>query len=207
MTTAECLDKYRQSVAASIAYMGSAYAINPDGSYMYNQEHRDFIVNAAFLKFYISWETFLESVFSSYLLGEPTIIGTTVSTCITARDQKHASDILIGSNTYFDWTNPELVRKISKLYLEDDNTIGNNILSIQSDLFDLKIIRNAAAHITITTQTKLDSVASRIMRHQQSNISVSSLIMSNKPGTADSVFQYYKVLLDAAAECICKGMK
>lgn len=207
MNTTECLDRYRRSVAASIAYMSSAFATNPDGSFMYSLDHQAFIVDAAFLKFYISWETFLESIFSLYLMGEQTIAGTTVPACITARDQKHASNILIGCNTYFDWSSPELVRKISKLYLEEDNTIGNNILSIQQDLLDLKIIRNAAAHITVTTQTKLDSVASRIMGHQQINTTVSGLIMSNKPGTNHSLFQYYKVLLDATAECICKGDK
>lgn len=207
MTVTDCLSHYRQGVADSIAYMSSAYATKTDGTFLYSQAHRDFIVDAAFLKFYICWETFLESVFSSYLLGELSITGVSVPTCITARDQKHASEILIGCNKYFDWSNPELVRKLSKLYMEEENTIGNNILSIQNDLFDLKTIRNAAAHITVTTQANIDGLASRIMGHQQYNTTVSGLIMSNKPGTADTIFEYYKNILDATAECICKGSK
>lgn len=207
MTTAECLSNYRQSVINSQTYMSSAFSTKPDGSYLYDADHQRFIVDAAFLKFYIAWETFLESIFSSYLLGELTTEGTVVPKCITARDAKHASEILVGTNTYFDWSNPELVRKLSKLFLEEDNTIGANILSIQNDLFDLKTIRNAAAHITTTTQTKLDGVASRLLGHQQYNTTVAGLILVNRPGTTFTIFEYYKNTLDVTAECMCKGIK
>ena len=207
MTSAECLSAYRNGVSESIQYMGSAFVKNPDGSFQYNEKHRAFIVDAAFLKFYISWETFLESIFISFLMGENTIIGTTVPKCITARDEHHAENILIGTNTYFDWTNPESVRKLSKLFLEDENTIGNNVLAIQTELFDLKTIRNAAAHITSTTQTKLDSVASKLLNHQQTNTTVSDLIVKNMPGTSHTIFEYYQILLDSIAESICKGSK
>ena len=80
-------------------------------------------------------------------------------------------------------------------------------MAIQTQLFDLKTIRNAAAHITSTTQTKLDSVASKLLNNQQTNSSVSELIVNNIPGTAQTVFEYYKELLDSTAESICKGSK
>lgn len=207
MTSAECLSAYRSGVSDSVLYMQSAFNKKADGTFQYDEKHRAFIVDAAFLKFYICWETFLESIFVSFLLGESTIIGTNVPKCIVARDEQHALKILIGTNKYFDWTNPEIVRDLSKIYLENENTIGNNVLAIQTQLFELKTIRNAAAHITSTTQTKLDSVASKLLNHQQTNSTVSELIVKNMPGTAQTIFEYYKELLDSTAESICKGSK
>ena len=85
------------------------------------------------------------------------------------------------------------------------NVIGDNILSIQNDLLDLKTIRNAAAHISATTQKKLDSLASRLLSHTVVDITVESLITQLEPSTGLSYFEYYKQKLDVVAEKIAKG--
>lgn len=205
MTLADCLQKYRDSVIKADSYLTSAFTKNPDGSYLYDNEHINFIVDAAFLKFYISWESFLESVFIAFIQGELTMEGTQIPKFVSPRDEKHACDLLIGTNTYFDWSNPELVRKLSKLFFEETNPINQNLLSISDSLFDLKTIRNAAAHISSTTQKKLDGVASKLLGHTQVGISVTSLITSIRPSEADTFWEYYVKLLDIVAENICKG--
>lgn len=165
-----------------------------------------FIVNAAFLKFFIAWEEYLENIMSAYLLGELTLNGTAIVKNVAARGEKHAHELLVGTNTYFDWSHPELIRRLSKLYLEESNVVGDNILSIQNDLFDLKTIRNAAAHISATTQQKLDGLASRLLLHTVVNITVESLISEIEPTSGLSYFEYYKQKLDIVAEKIAKGI-
>lgn len=205
MTVNDCLTLYRDKVSEATTYLQKAYDKNPDGTFCYSPAYMSFIVNAAFLKFYIAWEEFLENIMSAYLLGELTLNGTAIVKNVAARGEKHAHELLVGTNTYFDWSNPDLIRRLSKLYLEESNVIGDNILSIQNDLLDLKTIRNAAAHISATTQKKLDSLASRLLSHTVVDITVESLITQLEPSTGLSYFEYYKQKLDVVAEKIAKG--
>lgn len=205
MTIHDCLTQYRAQVSEATAYLQKAYDKNPDGTFCHPPAYKSFIVNAAFLKFYIAWEEYLENIMSAYLLGELTLNGTAIVKNVAARGEKHAHELLVGTNTYFDWSNPDLIRRLSKLYLEESNVVGDNILSIQNDLFDLKTIRNAAAHISATTQQKLDGLASRLLSHTVVDISVESLITSIEPTSGLSYFEYYKQKLDIVAEKIAKG--
>lgn len=205
MTINDCLMQYRNQVLEATVYLQKAFDKNPDGTFCHPPAYRSFIVNAAFLKFYIAWEEYLEKVMSAFLLGELPITGISIEKSVVARGEKHAHDLLVGTNTYFDWSNPELIRRLSKLYLEESNVIGDNILSIQNDLLDLKTIRNAAAHISATTQKKLDSLASRLLSHTVVDITVESLITQLEPSTGLSYFEYYKQKLDVVAEKIAKG--
>lgn len=206
MTIHDCLTQYRAQVSEATAYLQKAYDKNPDGTFCHPPAYKSFIVNAAFLKFYIAWEEYLEKVMSAYLLGELTLNGTSIAKAVVARGERHAHELLVGTNTYFDWSNPELIRRLSKLYLEESNVVGDNILSIQNDLFDLKTIRNAAAHISATTQQKLDGLASRLLSHTVVDISVESLITSIDPTSGLSYFEYYKRKLDIVAEKIANGI-
>ena len=206
MTIHDCLTQYRAQVSEATAYLQKAYDKNPDGTFCHPPAYKSFIVNAAFLKFYIAWEEYLEKVMSAYLLGELTLNGTSIAKAVVARGERHAHELLVGTNTYFDWSNPELIRRLSKLYLEESNVVGDNILSIQNDLFDLKTIRNAAAHISATTQQKLDGLASRLLSHTVVNITVESLITKIEPTSGLSYFEYYKRKLDIVAEKIANGI-
>lgn len=72
--------------------------------------------------------------------------------------------------------------------------------------FNLKTIRNAAAHISATTQQNLDGLASRLLLHTVVNISVESLISKIEPTSGLSYFEYYKQKLDIVAAKIAKGI-
>ena len=65
--------------------------------------------------------------------------------------------------------------------------------------------RNAAAHISATTQNKLDGLASRLLSHTVVDITVESLITQLEPSTGLSYFENYKQKLDVVAEKIAKG--
>ena len=205
MTSNECLNIYRDSVNKADLYMHNAFQQTPNNNYVHDEDYRHFIVNASILNFFIAWETFLESIFECFITGNGPVNGQ-VNSCVTPRNEKHAQELLIGINKYFDWSNPEHVRKLSKLYLDEINPIESNIISIQTDLISLKTIRNAAAHLSTTTQNQLDSVASRLLEQQKTNINPTDLITSIKPNTNDNLWEYFKKVLDIAAENIASGL-
>ena len=197
MTTNDVLKQYRDSVIIAMSYASDAFAKKTDGTDLYDEAHQGFIVDAAFLKFFIAWESFLESIFKCYLLGEKTTSGNTITTCVKARNETHARKLLIGINKFFDWANPEYVRTLSKMYLDDINPID-------SDLLDLRTIRNAAAHMVETTRKPLESLAQRKTGRMQAGIKLSDFILMFESGER-TYWEYYKQILDIAAENIAKG--
>ena len=152
MSTNDVLSQYRDTVNNARQYASDAFKQRPDGTYVYDEDHRGFIVDAAILKFFIAWETFLESVFKCFLLGERTTNGTIVTSCVTARNEKHAGKLLIGTSKYFDWANPESVCILSKLYLEDNNPIDNSLKTILENSMQCSIFvgNNFKVHIGIS---------------------------------------------------------
>ena len=92
MTINDCLIQYRDQVSKATVYLQKAYDKNPDGTFCHPPAYKSFIVNAAFLKFYIAWEEYLEKVMSAFLLGELTITGISIKKSVVARGEKHAHD-------------------------------------------------------------------------------------------------------------------
>jgi len=205
MSTNDVLSQYRDTVFDARQYASDAFQQKPDGAYVYDEAHRGFIVDAAILKFFIAWETFLESIFKCFLLGERTIEGTLVSSCVNARNEQHAGKLLIGTSKYFDWANPEYVCTLSKLFLNENNPIDSSLRSIYSDLYDLRTIRNAAAHMVETTRKPLESLAQRKTGRMQVGIKPYSFVLMTESGNR-TYWDYYQQILDIAAENIAKGV-
>lgn len=204
MTIASSLEKFRSGIKDINSFISMAY---PPGEQL-EKEKIAFIVESSFLKMFICWEEFLESVFALYLIGEKSTDGKKIECHVNPIDIDHAHAILIGSQTYFDWANSEMVQKLAKIFLKDGEPLHSNLSSISTDLKDLKTIRNAAAHISRSTQTKLNAAASRITRKTVTSITVTDLVMTMHPDKAykdKTIFQYYQNILDITAENIAKA--
>lgn len=205
MTTVDCLQRYRNSVQETESFITDAHIQNAAGQYIHSIDYRNFVISAAVVRFSIAWESFLENIYCSFLMGEVDTLGRVVPCCVTAVNYSHAQKLLIGTNRYFDWTNPDLIIQLSTLYLDPDNPIKTAIKSVKSDLLDIKTIRNAAAHISVTTQGKLDALASRVFGSQQTNVVVAKVINFVRTD-GKTLWTYYRELLDVAAENVAKGI-
>lgn len=205
MTTLDYLNLYRNDVLEAESFISEAHIKDSTGNYIHPINYRDFVMSSAVVRFSIAWESFLENIYCAFLLGELDMQGRVVPCCVRATSLDHAHKLLIGTNKYFDWTNPELVVQLSSLFLEPDNPIKTAIHATNSDLFDLKTIRNAAAHISTTTQQKLDSVASRLYGRQMVNTKVAEVI-NHVRTNGKTQWAYLKDLLDVAAENVANGI-
>ncbi|MCA6368865.1 MAG: hypothetical protein IM631_05400 [Cytophagales bacterium] len=208
MPLQDTLNSYRSSIVECNANLNIAFAIDGGGGYIYAQRQREFIVESAFLKIFISWETYLENAFIGYLLGEPSITGRVVNRFATPIDFNHAHKILIGTQRYVDWANSDTVIKLGGLYLEPNNPINDTVGAIKADMDDLRIIRNSAAHMSATTNAALDGLASRKLRTPCSNYSVPQLVLTFDPAAPinnQTILNTYLTILDAAAENIANG--
>ena len=73
---------------------------------------------------------------------------------------------------------------------------------------DMKSIRNSAAHLSSTTSSKLDGLASRILSTPVTNYTAYKLLFSIDPRVTlypTTVLERYLTLLDVAAEEIANG--
>ncbi|MCO5949921.1 hypothetical protein [Mucilaginibacter flavidus] len=207
MSLAASLASYRASIVEANSFISMAFQKNAAGDYLLPANQRNFITDSSFLKMFIAWETFIENAFIDYMLGEPSINGHTVVKYVQPIDHNHAGKILIGTQKYVDWSNPEIIKKLSNLYFEPSNIIDTYISSTMADLFDLKTIRNAAAHLTSTTQNQIVSLGNRLLSINNPTITVSDLILSFDPRAtgAVTVLTSYLTKLDILAEGIANG--
>lgn len=203
MSLADTLEEFRAGIAQTNSLVSMAYEQDSHGNDIFDSKKKDFVISSAFLKLFIYWESFIEASFSKYLIGELSTDGTAVTCFVSPSDRDHALKILIGSQKYVDWANHEIVRRLANLYLENGEPLASNIASISRELSDLKTVRNAAAHLSSTTQHQLDALSTRVLGRTISNTDVASFIMQLHPSDSTrTVLQYYQNLLDLAAENI-----
>lgn len=199
----DALTDYRDNVARVNSYINLAYEQDANGNSVRSTEEIEFLVTSAFLKLFIAWEGFLERSFVAYLTGAVSLDGNILTKYASPIDEAHAHKILIGTQKYVDWANNEIVNRIAGIYFEGADPYMTALNSIARDLSDLRIIRNASAHISSTTQIKLDAVASRVLGITATGISVSDFVtrMSNEDSTK-TILQMYQLKLDITAENI-----
>jgi hypothetical protein len=203
MSLADSLNNFRAGIIQTNTFISIAYEQDANSNYLYDDIKKEFIITSAFLRMFIYWESFIEDAFSKYLIGKSSTLGTMVECYMTPDDQGHALKLLIGTQKHVDWANHEIVRKLAQLYLKEGNPIVSNINSISGELTDLKTIRNAAAHMSSTTQKQVDALASRISGKNVVNTSVAHLVMNLHPkDKSKTVLQFYQNILDIVAENI-----
>lgn len=208
MSLNDSLTAFRSSITEANGFISLAFQQDSNGKYVLPQNQREFITDSAFLKIFIAWETFLEDCFIQYMLGEPSILGNTITRYIQPKNKDHAHSLLIGTQRYVDWSNPDTLRTLCNIYFEDrNNPFERSISSLFSDLRDLKTIRNAAAHLSSTTQPQLDSLGSKKLKKPLHNLKVFDVIFAIDPDSNPSktFFTTYIDKLDVAAEGIANG--
>ncbi len=207
MTLANSLAEFRAGSAASAGLVASAHHNDANGAPLFSATERAMITAAAFLNVFKLWEAFLEASISKYLSGEPSITGAVIVKHASPVDEVHARTMFIGVMNHFDYANHENVRAMARIYFDSGKPYDPHLSAIFTDLADLRTMRNAVAHISSTTQSKLDTLAQRIFGTPQPNISLYDMLLRVDPRspTGETVFEGYQSKLLAAADLIARG--
>lgn len=206
MSIAQNLIDFRASVIECQSFITYAHIRYARGGYKIENHLRMFIGESSFLKIFIAWETFLEQCFIDYLLNEASVSGNMPAKWVHPRDREHAMEMIIHTQKYIDWANPEMVRKLSKIYFHNGYFFNSQLSAINTELLDLKTIRNSAAHLSSTTSAKLDGLSSRILGRACTNFSAYDLLFATNPALPGStILEKYLTILDVSAEIIANG--
>jgi hypothetical protein len=191
------------SLAFANAIIASAHITDTAGAFVQPLDVRSFLTEAAVVRTHIAWERFLEQSFLSYLVGETSISGARIVRYLDPPSFDHANRVLIGTQRYVDWGNPEIVVKLAGLYFPLGTPYKVAIEGVQSDLSDLRAVRNAAAHLSTSTSTQLDRVALRRVKKAVVGITVYDLVTASDSGApGKTILQSFMEILIAAATVI-----
>lgn len=208
MALAQNLNDFRLTNTELMSHINFAHLKYANGAYKIARNLREFISEAAFLRIFIAWETFIENCFVDYLLNEPSILNNRPAKWATPINKEHAQEIIIGNQRHMDWSNPEAIRKISQIFFHQGYVFNTSLSAINNDLMDLKTIRNSAAHMSSTTASKLDGLSTRILNTPCTNYTAYRLLFSIDPRSGalnQTVIDRYLQILDVAAEQIANG--
>lgn len=204
MTLAVSLQAFRDGVSTCTALIATAHQRHAAGQFIFGLEQRDAITVAAFQNMFKHWEGFLEASITKFLAGSPGTSRRRPRKYVRATSIQHASSIVVGTQRFFDYANHEYVKKIVNLYFENGGPFEPHLTAIFSELQDLRIMRNASAHISSSTQSSLDSLAQRLFTIPQPGITLYDVLMRDDPQSPPgiSVFEAYRAKLDTVADLI-----
>ena len=208
LPVAAALAEFNASVAQCQSLIANAHGLEPvSGNHLLPEIDRQQITVAAFLNMFIAWETFLEATMAALLSGSPTINGANPVTYASPASPAAARSMIIGTHRYFDYANHQNFTKMVGIYFEDGKPFQPHLAAIYSKLEDLRTMRNASAHVTSTTQTGLEALASRLLGHQSPGIRLYDLLTANDPSTplGDTILKTYQDTLLVTASLIANG--
>jgi hypothetical protein len=203
----DILNAFNKDVTQCDSLIVNAHRLDPAGSPLFPAIDQRQITIAAFLNLYVAWETFLESSLAEFMTGGTTISGKSPTRYVIPPSPEAAKKLVIGIQRFFDYGNHNHMLKMVGMWFKDGYPYEPHLSSIDSTLADLRTMRNASAHISSTTQTALESLATRVLGVPVPNIDLYSFLLRNDPrsGTGETVYLSAKNLLLVTAELIAQG--
>ncbi len=207
MPVAAALATFNASVTQCDSLISNAHGLDAAGANILPEIDRQQITVAAFLNMFIAWETFLEAVLSHLMSGAPTTNGNNPVKFASPANPEMAKKMVIGTMRYFDYGNHFNFKRIAEIYFDQGVPFKPPLDAVNASLDDLRVMRNASAHISSTTQQALESLALRLLAAPSAGISLYALLTSPDPGstTGGTIFATYKGILLVTAGVIAAG--
>ena len=207
MSLADTLATFQASASQCDALIANAHQADATGLAVLPSLDQRQITVAAFLNLFVSWETFLEESLIKLLIDHPTISGRLPIRYVSPPTIDAARRLVVGVQRFFDYGNHDNVRKMVSIYFENGYPFEPHLSAINTDLSDLRTMRNASAHITSTTQTALEGLAQRLFSTPQPGIDLYTLLTKPDPRSVlgNTVFAGSREKLMTVAGLIANG--
>jgi hypothetical protein len=206
MPLAQNLADFKASVVQCDSLIANAHKTDAAGVSLFPALDQQQITVAAFLNLFKGWETFLESSLAELMIGTHTVSGSKPIKYVAPSTINAAKALVIHVLRFFDYGNHENVRKVVNMYFQAGYPYEPHFSAAIDYLKDLRTMRNAAAHITSTTQVGLEALALRLLGMPSIGIDLYTLLMTNDPTSAgDTIYATYRDKLLITADLIAQG--
>lgn len=168
------------------------------------RKRRDSIVELAFLRTFLAWETFLEDSFILYLMGQKPPRGRAPHRYTIPPNRALAEEWVVPERRPFAVWDAVSVSDRAQRFFRDGRPFTSALRSNQSMLDDTKKIRNAIAHESKSAQEKFEKLVRDKLGTLPSNVTVGSFLGTTVPGSSPpmSFLESYLDKIDAVAEQI-----
>jgi len=170
----------------------------------FKKEHYTQIVELAFMKFFLTWEGFLEEAFILYLLGKKSPNGYAPVRHAIPTDRNHAIELLASDARHTDWTAADRVGNRAKRFFKAGRPFAGVIRPQSNLLANLKTIRNALSHESKEATEKFETLVRNELTYFPPGMIPGTFLMTLKPHCAPptTYLQFYTETLRAMAEAI-----
>ena len=128
-----------------------------------SEARRDSIVELAFLRAFLAWESFLEKSFLVYLSGKTPSRGRVPKRYYFPPNEEMAREWLAEGKDYAKWADGQDVDRRAKRMFEDGYPFSSVLVSHQVALADANIIRNMIAHESANVRAKFERIVRRAL--------------------------------------------
>jgi len=159
----------------------------------------------AFLRAFLAWESFVEESFILYLSGQKPPRGRAPNRYAFPPNHKTARDWLIPeSRDYAEWSMPTQVSARAERFFGAGRPFVPVLRSNQNALDEVRIIRNAIAHKSVSAREKFGRVVRTKLGTLPPNLSVGGFLGTTAPGSTPPVsfLEFYVAKIDLAAHQI-----
>lgn len=193
----ECSDAASLIAASNVFYDNQ---VTHDGM-NYSYSIHCCVINGAFLDLFKAFERFLERSFICYMHGQSGLNGNIVSKYVSPVSDEHALGLLKGTNQHADFTNRDIIIKLSKNFFDCGGPyVALN--SISATFEEMKKIRNAISHVSLESQQAFLNLARNKLGSLPPGINTAMLLNSVMAGTSSTYFMYYKGIVESTINII-----
>jgi len=170
-------------------------------------ERRDSIVELAFLRGFLGWESFLEESFVLHMLGRRPRRAPRPHRYALPPNRKAALDFSSAGREYAKWdAAPEVIRR-AKQFFRDGQPYADPLQLKLNTLQGAQIVRNAVAHRSGTAANRFEAIARNELKGTlPPGLTVGGFLNLTKPGSAppESFLEFYLGTMQFVAEKIVR---
>jgi hypothetical protein len=159
----------------------------------------------AFLRAFLAWEGFVEESFILYLSGQQPPRGRAPNRYAFPPNHRTAMDWVIPEGRpYARWTIPTDVSNRADRFFQAGRPFSPVLRSNLNTLDEVRIIRNAIAHKSLSTREKFEKLVRIKLRTLPPKLNVGGFLGTTAPGTTPPVsfLEHYFAKIDSAAQQI-----
>ena len=175
---------------------------------LFSPSHTYALIELAFLRSFLAWESFLEESFLLYILGKkPRHRKLARKRYVLPAGHKHAQTFLLPEGgSYAEWDKPDKVLARANKLLRGGEPFESAISPRRNTLLDMHAIRNALVHRSDTSRLSFEKVARNSLGTLPPNITVGSYLDTLLPHSTPPLTQLeaYLVAIEKAADQIAR---
>ena len=202
------LDQFRRTVHQCRQFADDARRWSLPGAMPHiNAARRDSIIELAFLRGFLAWESFLEESFILHMLGKQPRRGRSPHRYVFPPSRNVAFELTAGPRGYASWEVAADVATQATRFFRDGRPYTGPLRAAKSTLDDTRTLRNAVAHRSESARKRFEGLArNQLGGTLPPGLTVGGFLNTTQPTSAppESFLEYYLGMLQIVAEQIIR---